>query len=152
MKKTFIILGVAFGVLIVVGFIGAYLVQVKGSALDKESKAYVDEVTPIILSRLNKETLFQYASDDLKNSGSSEEIDRIFNRLGKLGQFKEYKGSSGQARILVSKGKRKQITGLYEAKAEFGSGTATIKITTIRKENGWQIAQFRINTEAQTNL
>ena len=95
------ILGVVFAVLIVAGVICFSLLTVKGKALDKESKAYVDEVAPIILSNLNKDTLFRYASDELRNSASSEEFDKIFNWFSKLGQFKEYKGSSGQANILV---------------------------------------------------
>jgi hypothetical protein len=101
MKKTLMILGVVFAVLIVAGVICFSLLTVKGKALDKESKAYVDEVAPIILSNLNKDTLFRYASDELRNSASSEEFDKIFNWFSKLGQFKEYKGSSGQANILV---------------------------------------------------
>jgi hypothetical protein len=151
MKKTLMILGVIFAVLIVAGVTGFSLLAVKGRALDKESKAYVDEVAPVILSNLNKETLFRYASDELKNSASSEQFDKIFNWFGKLGQFKEYKGSNGRANISVTIGKGKQIAGLYEAKAEFESGPATIKITTIKKENGWHIIGFHINSMALAN-
>ncbi len=151
MKKTLMILGAIFAVLIVVGIIGFSLLAVKGKALDKESKAYVDEVAPIILSNLNKETLFRYASDELKNSASLEEFDKIFIWFGKLGQFREYKGSSGQANILVTTQKGKQITGRYEAKAEFESGPATIRIATIKKENGWQVMGFHINSMALAN-
>ena len=121
-------------VLIVAGVIVFSLLAIKGTALDKESKAYVDEVVPIILTDLNKETLFQYASDELKNSASPEQFNRIFYWFSKLGQFKEYKGSKGEATLSVTIGKGKQITGCYEAKAEFESGPATIKITTIKKE------------------
>ena len=42
-------------ILIVAGVIGLYILNIKGQALDKESKAYVDEVTPKILTDLNKE-------------------------------------------------------------------------------------------------
>jgi hypothetical protein len=75
--------------------IGFSLIAVKGKALDKESKAYVDKVTPTILANLNKETLFSYASDELKDSASPTEFNKIFNWFAKLGQFKEYKGSNG---------------------------------------------------------
>jgi len=151
MKKTLMILGGIFAILIVAGVIGFSLLAIKGKKLDKESKTYVDEVVPIILSNLNKETLFQYASDELKNSASSEQFDKIFNWFGKLGQFKEYKGSTGQANILVMAGRGKQITGLYEAKAEFESGPATVKIATTKKENAWHIIGFHINSMALLN-
>lgn len=151
MKKTFIILGVILAVLIVVGLIGGYLVQMKGSTLDKESKAFIDQVTPIILSQPQKETLFRYASDELKNSASSEQFDKTFSQFGKLGQFKEYKGSNGQARILATTGKRKQIAAFYDAEAEFATGPVAIRIVTIKKETGWQIVGFHINTIAPAN-
>ena len=60
--------------------------------MDDESRLYIDKVTPKILANLNKQTLFQYASDELKNAASPEEIDQIFNMYFNLGQFKEYKG------------------------------------------------------------
>ena len=78
MKKTLMILGGIFAVLILAGVVIFSILAVKGSALDEESKAYVDDVTPIILADLNKETLFQYASDELINSASEEEFDKIF--------------------------------------------------------------------------
>ena len=131
MKKTLMILGGIFAILIVAGVIGFSVLAVKGIALDEESKAYVDEVTPKILANLNKETLFQHASDELKNSASPEEFDKIFNWFAKLGQFKKYKGSSGQVTISVTTERGKQITGIYEAQAEFENGPATIKITAI---------------------
>jgi len=151
MKKILMILGGFFAILIVAGVIGISIVAVKGAGLDRESKAYVDEVTPKILADLNKETLFQYASDELKNSASSEELDRIFNWFSKLGQFKEYKGSSGQACISVTTERGKQITGSYQAQAEFENGPATINITIIKKGNNWQVIGFRINSMALAN-
>jgi hypothetical protein len=137
--------------LIVVGVIGFSVLVVKGTGLDKESKAYVDEVTPKILANLNKQTLFQHASDELKNSASPEEFDKIFNWFAKLGQFKEYKGSSGQATISVTTERGKQITGIYQAQAEFENGPATIKISTIKKGDNWQVIGFHITSMALAN-
>ena len=151
MKKTLMILGGIFAILIIVAVIGFSIMAMKGKALDEESKAYVDKVTPIILSDLNKETLFKYASDELKNSASQIEFDKIFNFFTKLGRFKEYKGSMGQANISVTTEKGKQITGRYEAQAEFEKGPATIKITTLKKNDKWQIIGFHINSMALVN-
>jgi len=151
MKKALMILGGIFAGLIVLGVIGFVFIAVKGTALDKESKAYVDEVTPAILANLNKETLFRYASDELKNAASEEEFDKIFDFVAKLGEFKEYKGSSGQANISVTTERGKQITGIYEAQAEFENGPATVKITTIKKGDNWQVMGFHITSMALLN-
>lgn len=152
MKKTLMILGGVFAVLIVAGVIGFSMLAVKGTHLDKESKVYVDEVIPKILSNLSKDTLFQYANNELKKSATQEEFDKIFAWLSKLGQFKEYKGSNGQANISVTTEKGKQITAFYEAKAEFESGPATIKIVTIKTGDNWKVMGFQINSMALANL
>jgi hypothetical protein len=148
MKKLLIILGSVFGILIVAGIIVFSIIAIKGTALDKESKAYVDEVTPKILANLNKEALFLYASDELKNSASQEDFEKIFNWFGKLGKFVEYKESKGQARISVTTQNGKQITAYYEAQTEFETGPATIKVTAIKKADDWQIIGFNINSMA----
>jgi hypothetical protein len=151
MKKTLMILGCIFAVLIVLGVIGFAVLAVKGTALDEESKAYVDEVIPRILANLNKEALFQYASDELKNSASPEEFDKVFNFFAKLGQFKEYKDSSGQANMSFTTERGKEITGIYEAQAEFENGPATIKITIVKKGGNWAVSGFHIDSTAFLN-
>lgn len=151
MKKALMIFGGIFVVLFIAGAIVFSVIAVKGKALDRESKEYVDRVTPIILADLTKETLFKYASDELKNSASPEEFEKIFNWFTKLGQFREYKGSSGQSRIFISPGKGKQVTGLYEARAEFEKGPAIIKMTAIKKGDMWQVMGFNINSMALAN-
>ena len=151
MKKFFIGLGITFAVIVVALIILITVVAVKGSALDKESMAYVDEVTPIILTDLNKDTLFQYASDQLISSAPDEEMDRVFNWFKQLGEFEKYNGSTGQAKMSVTTGNGKQISGYYEAKADFSTGPATIKVTTVKIGNEWKIAGFNINSMALIN-
>jgi hypothetical protein len=151
MKKTLMILGGIFAVLIILGVIGFVVLSIKGTSLDKESKAYVDEVSPIILANLNRGTLFQYASEDLKNSASIEEFGKIFSWLSKLGQFKKYNGSQGQAHISVTTKSGKKITGYYEAQDEFESGPAKIRITTVKEGDDWKVVGFFINSMALAN-
>lgn len=151
MKKTLMILGGIFAILIVAGMIGFSVIAIKGKSLDDESKAYVDHVAPAILSSLNKETLFVYSSDELNKSASPAEFDKIFYWFAKLGRLKEYKGSKGQANILFTTEKGQQITGNYEAYAEFEKGPATIKLVTIKKGDKWQVMGFHINSMALAN-
>ena len=142
------VLGSIFGILIIAGVIGFVILAVKGNALDAESKAYVDRVTPALLTNLNKETLFTYASDELKASASPAEFDGAFAVFAKLGKLKEYKGSKGEATMSISSERGKQITGVYQAFAEFEQGPATIKISVIKKGDRWQILGFFINSAA----
>lgn len=151
MKKTLIILGGLFAIVIVTGLFGFAYLAVEGSALDEDSKAYVDEVTPRILSSLNRDTLFQYASEELKNSASPEEFDKIFSWFGKLGKFIRYNGSNGQATISVTSQAGRQVTGAYSAQAEFESGPATVKVSVIQKGDAWKVMGFRINSMALAN-
>ncbi len=148
MKKTLMILGGVFLVLVIIGAIGIGILAVKGSALDKESKAYVDRVTPIILADLNQKTLFKYADEELKKSVSAEDFKKIFKFFGRLGKFKKYEGSTGQANISVTTTSGKVITGRYAANAEFEKGPATVRITVIKRNTGWKILGFYINSKA----
>ncbi len=144
-------MGITFVVIVVALVILITIAAVKGTALDKESMAYVDEVTPIILTDLNKETLFQYASDQLRSSAPDKKMDQIFNWFKQLGEFEEYNGSTGQAKMSMTTGSGKQISGYYEAKADFSTGPATIKVTTIKVGDEWKIAGFHIDSMALIN-
>lgn len=141
------ILGGIFLVIVIVAVIGFAIIATKGSALDKESKAYVDEVVPMILTDLNQETLFKYASPELIDSASQEEFDKLFNWFNKLGDFKEYKESSGQAGMHYNQ-KGETISAQYVAQVEFENGPAQVAVGIIKKDDRWQIFNFRINSKA----
>jgi hypothetical protein len=148
MKKFLQVLGLVFAALILVGVIGFAVFAFKARALDKESKAYVDEVAPKILADLRKETLFAYSSDELKNAAKAEEMDKIFAWFQRLGRFKEYKGSTGQATISFTTQAGKVMTGQYVAQAEFDSGPAQVQIVTVKKGDKWFVQLFKINSMA----
>jgi hypothetical protein len=148
MKKFLQVLGLVFAVLIVLGVVGIAVIVIKGTALDKESKAYVDEVAPKILADLRKETLFAYSSDELKNAAKPEEMDKLFAWLKRLGQFKEYKGSTGQACIGFLTQTGTVTTGQYVAQAEFESGPAQVQITIVKRDGKWFLRLFRITSMA----
>ncbi len=146
MKKLLQILGGIFAVLIVVAVIGFVVIARKGNALDKESKEYVDRVTPEILSSLSKDKLFEYANDELKTSGTDEQFQKMFAYFGKLGAFKKCGESKGQARIFVTPKTGERITGEYIAQADFEKGPATIKIATVKTQGKWYIWGFHIDS------
>ena len=144
MKKFLQALGLIFAVLL----IGLVVLTLRGNALDRESKAYVDDVIPKILADLRKETLLVYASEDLKNAVKPEELDKLFTWLQKLGAFRTYNGAQGQATIAVTTQAGKVITGQYVAQAEFDTGPAQVQIGTIKKGDQWFIQRFHLNSKA----
>ena len=140
--------GSIFIVLIILGIFSIVFIAVKSLALNKECKTYVNKVIPIILKDLRKETLFNYASEELINSARPEEMDKIFNWFKYLGKFKEYKDSKGEARISYKVKEGKSIIGHYVAQVEFETGPATVDILTTKKDNKWLIQRFRIDSAA----
>lgn len=148
MKRFLVVLGVVFAVLIVLGVAGIVIAAVKGTALNKEGKAYVDEVVPKILADLRKETLLAYASEEFKNTVKPEEMDKIFTWFQKLGRFTEHKVSPGQVNISVTPPAGKVITGRYVVQAQFDSGPAQVEITIVKKGDKWFVQFFKINSMA----
>lgn len=148
MKKILMILGGVFAVLIVAGAVGIAVVAVKGRALDMESKAYVDRVVPIICADLRAETLSKYASKELLASARPEEFEKVFTWFKKLGKFKQFKESSGQAHMSYTTQAGKSITGEYVAQVEFETGPAQVQIVTVKTGDQWSIQRFHINSPA----
>lgn len=147
MKKVLICLGGIFLVLIVAIVIGISVVAIKGSSLDEESKAYVDRVVPQIVNGWNRETLLTEASPELRTQANETNLDQLFLRFQKLGEFQEYQGSDGQASIQVTTEKGKTVSANYLAKAGFSTGPAEIQVSLIRRDGSWQISSFRVNSD-----
>src|SRR5260370_29865093 len=97
MKKFFIVLGAIFLALIVLGGIGIAFVAIRGTALDKESKAYVDAAVPVIVSSWSVQALLDRASPEFTQATQPGDVDRFFGTLRQLGKMRVYKGSQGQA-------------------------------------------------------
>jgi hypothetical protein len=147
MKKTLMILGGVFLVLLVLGVAGIAIVAVKGNALDKESKQYVDAAVPAIVSGWDITEIQNRASPELKvalKDGDLEKMVRMFRRLGKL---KAYNGAKGDANISVTTQHGKVISAAYVASADFDTGPAEIKMSLIKHGNQWQLLGININSK-----
>jgi hypothetical protein len=143
-----LVLGAVSG-LIFLGIIGFFAFQYLGSGLDRDTKAYVDEVVPIIAASWNSKELVNRASPELLRVASKERIETLFDVFSKrLGPLKEYRGSRGEAKILLTLQQGKVITGAYVADAVFEKGPATIQIRTIWRDDRWQILSFHVNSDA----
>jgi len=148
MKKFLIVLGVTFLVLVVViaAFIG--YAAITGSALDKQSKAYVDAAVPAIVSSWNEQELLSRASPEFQKAAKPADVDRLFRWFRTLGQLQKYEGSQGQATINVTPQTGKEVSARYVAKALFEHGEASIEVGLIKRDDAWQITGFKLNSAA----
>jgi len=148
MKKILIFMGALFLILIVVAIVGIIFANIKGTALDKESKQYVDDAIVHIVSDWDKQEFIKRISPEFKRDVNDEDVNKHFAWCSKLGKLKEYKGSEGQSHISLTTENGKVITAKYTAKAEFEAGPADINVTIIKHGNEWQILKWNVDSNA----
>jgi len=148
MKKVLIILGTVFLVIILLVAVVVGVAAVRGSALDKESKAYVDRNLPLIISGWDEQELLSRASPEFTQNTKREDLDRGFAGLSlKFGKMQSYEGAKGQSYInysVLSSHSGRIITAEYIARVIFAGGSTSIRITLIKHGDQWQIKRFEI--------
>lgn len=145
-QRFLIVLGGLFLAAVVLGVAVIGVFAVKGSALDKESKAYVDSAVPVIVSGWDEKELLNRASPEFTQATDKKDLDKLYGFFHKLGGLREYQGSEGQSSIFFTPENGRSITAVYTAKATFDAGPAVFKIMLIKHGDQWQIAGFRINS------
>jgi len=148
MKKFFIVLGSIFLALIVLGGIGIALVAIRGTALDKESRAYADSAIPAIVTGWSEKELLDRASPEFKKAVTIDQLDRLFRWVSSLGQLRKCEPAEGQAIMSATTETGKVTSGQYTAKATFEKGEATIKLGLIKHGDQWQILRFYVDSPA----
>ena len=148
MKKLFIVLGSIFLGVIILGAIGIALVAIKGTALDKESKAYADSAIPAIVNTWSEKALLDRASPEFKKAVTIDQLDRLFRWFSILGQPQTCEPAEGQSLMSATSQTGKMISAQYTAKATFQKGEAHIKLGLIKHGDQWQISSFRVESEA----
>jgi hypothetical protein len=147
-KKILIVLGAIFLTLIILAAIGIGIAAVKGSALDKESKAYVDSTVPLVVSNWDEQTLLSRASPEFTQAVDKQSLDKLYIMFRKLGKLRVYEGSKGQSYMSMTTQSGKSITSVYVCKATFEAGPANIKVTLSKHGDKWEIAGLRVDSEA----
>ena len=151
MKKLLTVLGLVFLFIIVLIAVGISVTAVQGSALDKESKAYVDRNLPLIISQWDEAELLSRASPEFIQNTKRKELDKYFAVLSeKFGKMQSYEGSDGQSYVnyrVLSSRNGKVVTAIYTVKVVFDAGPAAIKVTLIKHSDQWQIECFNINSD-----
>jgi hypothetical protein len=131
----------------VVLLISTVTVVITGSVLDKESKAFVDTAIPAIVSDWDVEEIRKRASPEFDKTVDYDDMQQLFDVLRGLGDLHEYGGSTGESRIIISFEDGMVITAVYDASADFESGSAEIQISLIKHNGLWQILGFKITPE-----
>jgi Na+-transporting methylmalonyl-CoA/oxaloacetate decarboxylase gamma subunit len=147
MRTILIILGMIFLIIIVLVATMIGVTAVKGSALDKESKAYVDSVVPRIVSNWDESELLSRASSEFMQATDKQELDKLYTLFRKLGKLRVYEGSKGQSYISMTIQNGKSVTAVYTCKADFDAGPADIKVSLIQHGGRWEVAGFNVDSE-----
>jgi hypothetical protein len=147
MKKVIMALGYIFLVLIVVFIATTAIVAMQGKNLDKESKAFVDSAIPAIVSTWDVREVEKRASPEFNGAVDYDDLDELFGLMQRLGNLKEYKGSTGNANLTISFRHGYEITADYDADAEFESGSVEIQMALILHGGQWQILDLTIVPE-----
>src|SRR6266576_2848063 len=113
MKKFFIVLGAIFLALIVLVAIGIAFIAIKGTALDKESKAYADAAIPAIVTTWSEKELLERASPEFKQAVTIDQLDRLFQWVSSLGRLQKCEPAEGQSLMSMTSQSGKQITAKY---------------------------------------
>ncbi len=153
MKIQFKHLIFGFAIIFFISLISILVLMSKSDEkLNRESKAYIDNVLPIILKNLNKEEFLKFASPKLIKAVPPEKFDEVFNVYKKLGKFEKYLGSKGKAKKSFTLKGQKWIYAKYTAKAKFSNGEAIIKVVLMKENGNWSIYSFKINSKVFNNI
>jgi hypothetical protein len=146
MRRFLLVLGTLTLVFIVVAVIGIGVLFYKGSALDAESKAFVDRAVPAIVGKWDKNQLLELASPELQQKVRPDELNALFTSLSRLGHLVEYVGATGDARMSYNLGSGGTLTASYLARARFENGAAMIRLNLIKRDGDWMINYFYVDT------
>jgi len=145
MRLVLQVLGVCMLVIVVAAASGLLVLTHEGTALDSESKAFVDRAVVAIASGWSQEQLLSRASPEFRATTSSSQISGLFETLSLLGAMVEYQGATGEAKISYSWGGGRSISASYIAQARFRNGAATFRITLVKRGNVWMIRSFHVD-------
>lgn len=158
MKKTLLTLAIIVGgiigviLLFFVAQVGYYHTFLKedGETLDRESKAWVDDIGPKILSSWDVDEIANFASTEYIQSIPRERHVEFSNvMLEQYGTLEKYNSAEGESGVHINNFK-KTITAEYVIEADFTKGSTRIFIQGIKEEDGWKI--FTIHVDPDPSL
>ena len=148
MRKFFTGLGVLTAIVIVSVGLGFFVLNSKGQALDRTSKAYVEDSVAAIAAHWDADEFFKRAGPELRTRVKPDDIRGLFDAArSALGPLVEYRGSQGEAEIAVLDSQHR-VSAKYVAHGHFQKGDAEIKLLLVKQGDAWMIEGFHINSSA----
>ena len=148
MRRLFYVLGIIFTV-IVVGLVGPIGTAIhKGSALDADSKAFIEQTVAAVGKDWDQSELLKRASPELLKKASGEQIATLFQNWKNLGGLVHYDGARGQAMMSYFVRKGSTTRAHYEANAAFANGSARFRIDLSRRDTQWMIDGSFVDTSS----
>jgi hypothetical protein len=145
MRKFLYIVGATTLSLLAIAVVGIGVLVWKAKGLDAESKAYVDTVVPAITAHWDKAALLDRATPELRASASADQIATLFDQFARLGPLVAYEGATGDANLSYFTGTGSQISAVYQAKARYQNGEATLRLILLKRDGEWRIQTFRVD-------
>ena len=148
MRKFLSIVGAISLIVLVLAGVALGVVAYKGHALDVESKAFVDDAVPAIVTSWSKEQLLDRATTELRANAKPDQLAIFFDRLSRLGALVHYDGATGAATMSYFTFSGSTVSATYVANAEFQNGQASFKITLLKRDGQWLIHNFHVDPVA----
>jgi len=145
MRRFFYWFGIAAAVVLIVLVAGGVVLLRKGSALDAESKAYVETAVRAISSKWDQQELLDRASPELRASLKPDALTQVFDKFSQYGSLVEYEGATGEAKMFYLNGETK-ISAEYKGNAKFDNGEATFNVALVKLSGKWLIYNFRFDS------
>jgi hypothetical protein len=145
MKKFLMIFGAVPLVIVAVAAVGIGVAAYRGTALDAESKAFVDASVPAIASGWNKQELLDRGTPELREMAKPEQLAAMFDTLARFGPLVKYEGAEGDATMAYTGGSGSTVSATYVAKARFQNGDALFRIALIKRDGRWMIHNFHVD-------
>jgi hypothetical protein len=117
---------------------------VKGSALDKESKAYATAVISAVASNWDEQALTSRASTEFMAVTSRTQLDQFFERVRELGRMNGCKDLQGQASFSLTTWSGERVTAAYAGDCNFQEGAARVSVNLVKHGSNWQVAGFNV--------
>ncbi len=150
MKKGLMILGGIFAAILILITMCAVPEIINGQALDKESKAYADNLIQVLGVNWDEAELEKRGSPEFFNAiaANPNGLKTLFTACqNKLGKLTSYKGATGSSNVSIMNGHR-TVTAAYVATAMFEKGYAKIRLKLIKHDNQWQVSGIYIESDA----
>ncbi|MEB3245297.1 MAG: hypothetical protein VKJ06_04850 [Vampirovibrionales bacterium] len=146
MKKWILIISlVLFASLAGLGYLLNNFVQ-EGNRLDKESKAYAQEVYPKLVTACDSVDANSLMAQKALSVTSTKSLRLFCKKVNQvLGSFQEIESVDGETHI--SFGSKSGTTAQYIFLAKHQKGSANVTLTLMLENEQWKVLGFNVNSE-----